>query len=246
LIQRTTRKLSLTVQGRAYLAECGDPIAQLHDAERALTQPQKEPEGFLRISVPLLLGKAPFYGFLSDFIKAHPRIEVELYVTNTVVDLIAENIDVAIRFGGLSDSTLVSQRIGTSVRYLVASPAYLENNPAPKQVEDLSEHDCIVLNGRNNGSEWQLERGQRMAKVKVRGSVSGRDFESVSAFVYRGHGIGLLPSEFCDEWIAGGELVRLLPDWSAPDIPIHAVYPTRRFLPARMHAFLEALRAWSS
>ena len=246
LLQRTTRKLSLTVQGRAYLDECGEPLAQLYDAERALTQTQKQPEGFLRISVPLLLGRAPFYGFLSDFMKAHPRIKVELYVTNTMLDLIAENIDVAIRFGGLADSTLVSQRVGTSVRYLVAAPAYLVRRPAPQQLQDLAAHDCIVLNGRNNEAEWQLVKGRRLAKVQVSGPVSGRDFETVSAFVCRGHGVGLLPAEFCDAEIASGELVRLLPEWSAPELPIHAVYPTRRFLPSRLHVFLEALRVWSS
>jgi DNA-binding transcriptional LysR family regulator len=246
LLQRTTRKLSLTVQGRAYLDECGEPLAQLYDAERALTRTQKQPEGFLRISVPRLLGRAPFYGFLSDFIKAYPRIKVELYVTNTMLDLIAENIDIAIRFGGLTDSTLVSQRIGTSVRYLVAAPAYLVNHPAPNQLADLTAHDCIVLHGRNNETEWQLVKGRRLAKVQVSGPVSGRDFETVSAFVYRGHGVGLLPSEFCNAEVASGELVRLLPEWSAPEIPIHAVYPTRRFLPSRLHVFIEALRAWSS
>lgn len=246
LLQRTTRKLSLTVQGRAYLDECGEPLAQLYDAERALTQTQKQPEGLLRISVPFLFGQAPFYDFLSGFMKTYPLIEVELYVTNAMLDLIAENIDVAIRFGGLSDSTLVSQRIGTSVRYLVAAPAYLANHAVPKKIEDLSTHKCIVLNGRNNQTEWQLVKGRRVVKLHVSGPVSGRDFESVSAFVDRGHGVGLLPSEFCNEKIASGELVRLLPEWSSPEIPIHVVYPTRRFLPSRLHVFLDALRVWSS
>jgi DNA-binding transcriptional LysR family regulator len=246
LLQRTTRKLSLTVQGRAYLDECGEPLAQLYDAERALTQTQKQPEGLLRISVPFLFGQAPFHDFLSGFMKKHPRIEVELYVTNAMLDLIAENIDVAIRFGSLSDSTLISQRIGTSVRYLVAAPAYLADHPPPKKIEDIATHKCIVLNGRNNQAEWQLVKGRRLAKLHVSGPFSGRDFESVSAFVYRGHGVGLLPLDFCNEKIANGELVRLLPEWSSPEILIHVVYPTRRFLPSRLHVFLEALRAWSS
>jgi DNA-binding transcriptional LysR family regulator len=245
LLQRTTRKLSLTVQGRAYLDECGEPLAQLYDAERALTQTQTQPEGLLRISVPFLFGHAPFYDFLSSFMKKHPRIEVELYVTNAMLDLIAENIDVAIRFGSLSDSTLISQRIGTSVRYLVAAPAYLADHAPPKKIEDLATHKCIVLNGRNNQAEWQLVKGRRLAKVHVSGPFSGRDFDSVSAFVYRGHGVGLLPSDLCNEKIANGELVRLLPEWSSPEIFIHVVYPTRRFLPSRLHVFLEALRTWS-
>jgi DNA-binding transcriptional LysR family regulator len=244
LLQRTTRKLSLTVQGRAYLDECGEPLAQLYDAERALTHTQRQPEGLLRISVPVVLGQAPFHDFLSGFMKTYPRIKVELFVTNAFLDLIAENIDVAIRFGGLRDSTLVSQQIGTSVRYLVATPSYLAAHAAPEKLEDLSRHDCIILNGRNNEAEWQLMKGRRLAKMHVRGPVAGRDFDTVSAFVYRGHGVGLLPTEFCAEKITSGELVRLLPEWSSPEIPVHVVYPTRRFLPSRLHVFLDALRAW--
>lgn len=246
LLQRTTRKLSLTVQGRAYLDECGEPLAQLYDAERALTQTQKQPEGLLRISVPFVLGQAPFHDFLSGFLRTYPLIRVELFVTNTLLDLIAENIDVAIRFGGLRDSTLVSQRIGTSVRYLVATPGYLADHPAPEKLEDLSGHECVVLQGRNNEAEWQLVKGRRTARVHVSGPVSGRDFATVSAFVYRGHGVGLMPSEYCDEKVANGELIRVLPEWSSPEIPIHVVYPTRRFLPARLHVFLEALRKWAA
>jgi DNA-binding transcriptional LysR family regulator len=244
LLQRTTRKLSLTVQGPAYLDQCGEPLALLYDAERALTQTQKQIEGLLRISVPVVFGQAPFYDFLSGFMKTYPRIEVELFVTNAFLDLITENIDVAIRFGELRDSTLVAQRIGTSVRYLVATPSYLADHAPPKKPEDLVRHACIVLNGRNNEAEWQLVKGRCVAKVHVRGPFSGRAFQSVSAFVYRGHGVGFMPSVYCDEKIASGELVRLLPDWSSPEILVHAVYPTRRFLPPRLHVFVDALRAW--
>ena len=246
LLQRTTRKLSLTVQGRAYLDECGEPLAHLYDAERALTQTQKQPEGLLRISVPFVLGQAPFHDFLSAFMRSYPLIRIDLFVTNAHLDLIAENVDVAIRFGEMRDSTLISQRIGTSVRYLVAAPAYLKGHPAPEALEDLSRHDCIVLNGRNNEAEWQLVKGRRVAKVHVSGPMSGRDFESVSAFVYRGHGIGLMPSDYCDDKMASGDLIRVLPEWSSPEIPIHVVYPTRRFLPSRLSVFLDALRKWSS
>jgi DNA-binding transcriptional LysR family regulator len=133
LLQRTTRKLSLTAQGRAYYDQCSEPLNHLHDAERVLTQTQKKPEGLLRISAPVILGQEPFYEFLSSFLKTYPRIQADLFITNVFVDLIAENIDVAIRFGELQDSTLVAQRIGRSVRYLVASPDYMRDRPAPSR-----------------------------------------------------------------------------------------------------------------
>ena len=102
LMQRTTRKLSLTAQGRAYYNQCSEPLSHLFDAESALTQTQKKPEGLLRISVPVIMGQEPFYEFLSAFLKKYPRIQVDLFITNLFVDLVADNVDVAIRFGELA------------------------------------------------------------------------------------------------------------------------------------------------
>src|SRR5688572_11535056 len=106
LLRRTTRRLSLTAQGREYFNQCQEPLSLLQDAERVLTQAQKAPEGLLRISVPVVLGQGPFLDLLSGFLKAHPRIRIDLFITNLFLDLIADNIDVAIRFGDLRDSSV--------------------------------------------------------------------------------------------------------------------------------------------
>jgi len=119
LLQRTTRRLNLTPQGRAYFTQCSEPLGELYDAERALTQAQRKPEGLLRVSVPVTIGQESFYEFISSFLRTYPRIQIDLFVTNVFLDLIAENVDVALRYGELRDSTLVAQRIGKSVRYLV-------------------------------------------------------------------------------------------------------------------------------
>ncbi len=246
LIQRTTRKLSLTSQGRTYFDLCSEPLNHMLDAEQAITQVQKKPEGTLRISGPVLLGQESFYEFMSSFLKDQPRIRADLFLTNTYLDLIAENVDVAIRYGQLRDSSLVAQLLGRSVRYLVASPAYLKSHTTPSRPQDLADHQCVVLNGRNNEAEWHLVSGRRSAKVHVTGPVSARDFHAVSAFTNQGHGIGFLPYNYCDDRIARGELVRVLPEWSSPEILVHAVYPTRRFLPTKVKVFLDYLRAWKS
>lgn len=246
LLQRTTRKLSLTAQGRAYYDRCSEPLAHLMDAEQALTETQRKPEGLLKISVPVIFGQDVFYEFISSFLRTYPDIQIDLFVTNLFLDLVAENVDVAIRFGELKDSSIVAQRLGRSVRYLVATPDYLEGSALPSKPEDLKDHRCVLLNGRNGEADWHLVSGRKSAHVRVSGPVSSRDFEAVSAFTYRGHGIGLLPSTYCDEEINRGELIRLLPDWSSPEIFVHAVYPTRRFLPLRLQVFLEALKAWKN
>jgi DNA-binding transcriptional LysR family regulator len=246
LLQRTTRKLSLTAQGRAYFDQCSEPLAHLIDAEQALTETQKKPEGLLKISVPVIFGQEVFYEFVSSFLKTYPEIQVDLFVTNLFLDLIAENIDLGIRFGELKDSSMVAQRLGKSVRYLVATPDYLRGRPLPLKPEDLKDHECVLLNGRNGEAEWHLVSGRKSIDTRVSGPVSSRDFAAVSAFTYRGHGIGLLPSTYCDDEIRRGALIRLLPDWSSEEIFVHAVYPTRRFLPARLQVFLDALKAWKN
>ncbi len=108
------------------------------------------------------------------------------------------------------------------------------------------QHQCVILGGRNNEIEWELVKGRKTAKVQIAGSIASRDFQSVSDFTYRGHGIGLLPMTYCDGQIRNGKLIRLLPEWSSPEIVVHTVYPTRKSLPSRLHVFLEALKAWKS
>ena len=246
LLRRTTRRVTLTPQGRAYFNQCQEPLALLQDAERVLTETQKRPEGTLKVSVPVILGQKSFLDFISRFLKNHPRIRMDLFITNLFLDLVAENVDVAIRFGELQDSSIVATRVGRSIRYVVATPEYLKGRKLPIEPADLRLHDCVMLNGKNNEADWDLTNGRRKIRVHVAGPVSSRDFNSVSTFVYLGHGVGLLPSTYCDEALAKGSLVRLLPRWSSPEIPVFAIYPSRKFLPLRLQVFLEALAAWQS
>ncbi|RDJ15444.1 LysR family transcriptional regulator [Rhizobium grahamii] len=246
LLQRTTRKLSLTAQGRAYYDQCSEPLNHLNDAESVLTRGQRRPEGLLRISVPVVVGQEPFYDFLSAFLTKYLEIKVDVLITNVFLDLIAENVDAAVRFGELADSTLVAQRIGKSIRYLVASPAYVQDHGAPKRPEDLLSHQCILLNGRNNEAEWHLVNGEQSVRLHVAGAIAVHDVQSIRAFACRGHGIGLLPSHYCDDQIANGDLVRVLPDWSPPTAFVHLVYPTRRFLPSKLQVFLQELKNWKN
>jgi len=246
LLRRTTRRVTLTAHGREYFDQCREPLALLEEAERALTLGQEAPAGMLRMSVPVILGQAPFLDFLSGFLNAHPRIRIDLFITNLFLDLVAENLDVAIRFGELEDSSMVATPIGQSIRYVVAAPEYLKGRKLPVEPTDLKLHDCVMLNARNNETDWDLVCGRKKARIRVSGPISSRDFNSVSTFVYRGHGIGLLPSTYCDEGLASGALIRLLPKWASPQIPVFAVYSNRKFRPLRLNIFLEALAAWKS
>ncbi|EJL80863.1 transcriptional regulator [Herbaspirillum sp. CF444] len=246
LLQRTTRKLTLTVQGLDYFHQCQEPLNILADAERVLTQTQKKPEGILRVTVPVVLREQAFLNFVSDFLKNYPRIRIDLFITNEFINFVERNVDVGIRFGDLEDSSLIAKKLGANVRYLVATPSYLEGRPLPARPEDLRAHQCVLMNGKNVEARWDLVNGKKQVSVEVSGAISSRDFNSVSYFTHNGHGIGLLPFNYCNDMLADGRLQRVLPQWSSPKIPVHALYPTRKFLPARLRVFLEALEAWDS
>jgi len=246
LVRRTTRHITLTPQGMEYYTRCLDPLATLQEAERALRQVQRRPEGTLKISIPMILSQPSFMDFLSRFSKAHSAIRIDLYITNLYLNLVADNIDVAIRFGELRDSSVVASKLGSSIRYVVATPEYLKGRKLPAEPAELTSHDCVMFNGKNNEAEWDLISGRRKVRVRVAGPISSRDCQSVSAFVLRGHGVGLIESSYCEQPLARGELVRVLPRWASARSPVFAVYPSRRFLPSRVSAFVDALGKWKS
>ena len=247
LLQRTTRKLSLTAQGRAYYDQCSEPLGQLVEAERALTPDTEDARG----PAEDFRSRHPWSGaVLRVPIRVHEKIScassVDLFITNLFVDLVTDNIDVAIRFGELADSTHHRQA-DREKRPLSRRFAGLSARPnCAGKARRPSQASMRLLNGRNNEVEWHLVSGRKSVKLHVSGPVSSRDFQSVSAFTYRGHGIGLLPSNYCEPEIKRGDLVRILPEWSSPAIFIHAVYPTRRFVPSKLQVFLDELKAWKS
>jgi len=246
LLRRTTRRVMLTAQGREYFSQCQEPLNLLQEAEQVLTHAQKRPEGLLRITVPVILSQEPFLNFISAFMKGQTGIRVELVVTNLLLDLIAENIDVALRVGELQDSSVVARRLGTIVYCLVAAPEYLKARTLPAEPADLKAHDCVVFNAKNNERDWDLVSGRRRVRIRVSGPAATRDINSAREFVHRGHGIGLAPSTYCDEAIAKGKLLRVLPKWTSSPIPVFALYSSRKFLPLRLSVFLDALAAWKS
>lgn len=246
LVRRNTRRVTLTPQGREYFNQCDQPLTLIQEAERVLTQAQRKPDGILRLTVPMILGQDSFLEFLSRFSKQHAGIRIDLVISNNFLDLVADNIDLAIRFGELRESRLVASRLGRWIRYAVAAPEYLAGRKLPVQPDDLKSHECVTLNTKSNEADWELISGRRRVRVRVSGAMACHDCRSVAAFVARGHGIGLLHAKDCEQALSTGDLVRVLPRWTSADIPVYAVYPSRKFLPLRVSAFLQALSSWNS
>jgi DNA-binding transcriptional LysR family regulator len=246
LIKRTTRKLNLSEFGLRFYENCAPPLQALDDAEAGLAEQRVRLQGVLHVTAPVALGTGEFIAFVSSFLLEHPDLKVDLVITNQFVDLIATQVDVAIRFGELSDSGVIAKRLGVSRRVLVASPSYLKKRGTPRSPAELSSHECVLFLGKTGGTEWNLQHGKLRARVGVKGHVSANNFESASQFAVRGHGVALIPEHYAVAGAAAGVLERVLPRWTSAPIPVHAVFLNRKFVPAKLQSFLSALSSWKN
>lgn len=240
LIQRTTRKLNLTDVGRAYFQDCERVVAQLEEAELSVADAQGEPRGLLRITTPLNFGFIG--GIVAEFIRNYPHVQVELVCTDRMVDLVAEGFDVGVRAGRLADSTMIARLLGTGHGLPVASPAYTEVRGEPGTPDELRAHDCILFGGGGEGRSWTLKSGSTTLEVPVRPRLLINDMEVMREAALSGVGIAILPAHNCVEDLRAGRLIRLLPEWTLPETPTYAVYPSTRHLSPKVKVFLELLQ----
>jgi DNA-binding transcriptional LysR family regulator len=238
LLQRTTRTLHLTDEGRIFYDHCVRALAELEEAEQALAGMHGTPRGLLRVTAPLSFG---FLGpIVGDFLGENPDVQIELLCTDRVVDLVEEGFDVAIRVGRLPDTSLIARRLGTLPRYVVASPRYLKGRARPRKPEDLTGHGCLTFG--SNRATWKLVSQGREVEVKVEGQLAVNDYGFLREAAVAGAGIAMLPDLDCIEAIREGKLERLLPEWTSEETPIHVLYPSTRHLSARVKAFVEYMQ----
>lgn len=240
LLQRTTRKLRLTDEGRAFHAHCERIVAEITEAERALDGMHGQPRGLLRVTTPLNFG---FLGaIVGEYLRMHPAVEIDLVCTDRVTDLVEEGFDVAIRSGALADSTLVARHLGSIRRFVVAAPEYLAQHGSPVSPQDLGNHACIVFRGGSAQAAWTLQSADASVQVAVRTRLAVNDFDVLHDVVRSGLGIGLLTADRAVPDIRAGRLRRILDPWCTPPMPIQAVYPSSRHLTPRLRAFLDLLQ----
>lgn len=245
LLNRTTRRISLTSEGEVYLERGERLLAELADLEAVVSRSREVPKGLLRVNATLGFGRSHLAPLVSRFASRHPEVEIQLQLTDHPLNLAEEAFDVGIRFGELPDTRLIARRLTANRRLLCAAPAYLERRGWPRTAHDLARHDCIIL--RQNHSAygvWRMTnpRGQ-VETVKVRGRFSTNDGEAALGWALDGHGILMRAEWDVARHIAGGALCRVLPDHQLPAADIHAVYPERHNLSAKVRAFIDFLVA---
>jgi DNA-binding transcriptional LysR family regulator len=241
LLQRTTRKLSLTDAGNTYYQHAVRVVAMAEDGDRAVTELQQIPRGLVRVTSPLNVG---YLGpIVSRFLLREPEVQIDLVCTDRVVNLVEEGFDLAIRAGRLADSSLIARSLGVMQSYVVASPAFLKRYGTPTVPSDLETLDCVLFGAQPNRNTWTLQSPSGEARVEVRGRVTVNDFDVVHECALGGLGIAMLPVHRCAEDLREKRLRRVLADWCAPEVPMHAVYPSTRHLSTAIKAFLDHVQA---
>ncbi len=238
LLQRTTRKLNLTQAGETYFQKGLQALDEIAQAEQEVSSFQNEPSGTLRITAPTDMGKDPLVGLVSGLSKKFPKLKLEFIFTNRYVDLIAENIDVAIRAGKLKDSGLIARKLGEATWAPYASASYLNQSKPLNHPKDLKNHDCLAFTPLGD-DQWKLSNGKTTVSLSVDCRIVGNDLSLMKALVTAGKGIALLPISLCQKEAQGGRLKRVLPDWHANQDPVHLVYPQQKFTAPKLKGFLE-------
>lgn len=241
LMQRSTRHLTLTSAGQVFLERCSGAVEGLMDAGEELLAVNQEPSGLVRVAAP-----ADFFDFfamewLTEFLVEHPKVRVDFVLSDGRADLIADRIDVAFRGGILEDSGLFARKVldgGTDG--LVASPAYIARRGVPATLHALVEHDCLVFGHPSGKATWHLTGPEGApAEVQVSGRFSGNTAQALRKAALAGLGIALLPSTLTQRDLRAGLLVRVLHGYHRLGHGVHMVYPSRRYLPLAVSAFIE-------
>lgn len=246
LLNRTTRRMSLTPEGELYLEHARRILGEIDGMEELLGMGKATPKGLLRVNATLGFGRSHVAPLISRFVRQYPQVEVQLQLSVNPPALTEDSFDVCIRFGAPPDSRVIAKYIAANRRLLCASPAYLAKHGIPKVPNDLTKHNCIgIRQGEEAYGVWRLASGKgrtaRVESIKTRGNLTTNDGEIAVSWALDGHGVLMRAEWDIERYLRNGRLVQVLPQYFTPDADIHAVYPQRHQLSARVRAFVEFL-----
>lgn len=244
LLNRTTRRLSVTDAGELYYANAVRILGELEELERQLSQDRAAPKGLLRVNAPLGFGRTYITPIVSNFVKRYPDVEVQLQLSDHPLSLADESFDIGIRFGEVPDARVVATKIAANRRLVCAAPSYLKQHGVPRVPNDLARFNCIVL--RQNDAAygaWRFTRGRQTETVKVRGTLSSNDGEVALNWALDGHGLLLRAEWDIAKYLRSGRLQIVLEDYATPPADIHAIYPEKHRLSPKVKVFVDFLAA---
>lgn len=243
LMVRTTRRIALTFEGSAFLEDCQRLLRDWHDAEASVSAGGVKASGHLRVTAPAGFGRRHVAPLVPAFVAAHPDVSVSLDLSDRLVDIVNEGIDLAVRIGTLDDSSLVAIPLADNQRVVVASPAYLARRGTPAHPDELQHHACLTFGSAGSQSRgWLFTIEDRVVPVRVGGPLECNDGAVLHAWSLDGHGLAWRSMWEVAGELEAGRLVTVLDAFRAPPSAIHALFPQRRHLPLRVRMFIDHLK----
>ncbi|MBL8482289.1 MAG: LysR family transcriptional regulator [Rhodocyclaceae bacterium] len=239
LLNRTTRRIALTDEGRDYFARCQRVLAEVEDAEAMLSARRQTPSGRLALTAPVRFGNLHVVPMLTAFLLDHAEMRAELLLVDRVVDMLEEGLDLAFRIGHLPDSSLVAVKLGETRRVVCAGAAYLTAHGRPREPQDLAAHRCLRFTGLGSGTDWEFAANGKTFTVGVSGSYTTNHVDAALAACSAGLGCGRFLGYQVADALASGQVVRLLQEFEPPPLPIQLLYPHTRLLSPRVRAFVD-------
>jgi len=241
LLNRTTRRVALTEEGRRYLENCRKILADIDEAERAVGQNQIEPSGAITLTAPVRFGEMHVAPAVTGFLQRYPKIQVNLLLLDRVVNLLEEGIDIAVRIAELSDSALIAKPVGKIYPVICASPALLTKTGRPQRPEEFSKLPCVRFTGISAGSSWHFQDQGKRLSIPIDGALSCNQVGATVAACVAGLGFGAFLHYQVMPWVARGELEMVLREFEPPPLPLSLVYPHTRLMSSRVRALVDWL-----
>ena len=245
LFHRTTRQVSLTPDGERLYARCQRMLAEFEALQAEASGTRDEPTGLLRVDLPIVLGREFILPVLARMAERHANLQLDVRLQDGYADLVKEGIDLAVRVGPLKDSSLVAQHVANQSMVLVGSRGYLDLHGTPRRLDDLASHAAVLFRMPTSGRDrpWHFRQGGREIELQPASRVRVNDGEGVAAAVRLGMGLAQVPEHFIKRELASGDMVEVLKSLRPAPLPLLAVYPGARLVPARVRAFLRELKA---
>ncbi|HSV34587.1 MAG TPA: LysR family transcriptional regulator [Ramlibacter sp.] len=243
LLNRNTRGVSLTETGALYYEKCKTIVREVEEADNIVKLRQSQAQGLLRISTSVAFGRRVVVPLALDFMARHPQVKLDLSFEDRYTDLVAQGLDVAVRMGKLSDSTLGARFLGMNPWVMVAAPRYLKKQGTPKRPQDLSGHDALIYSSVQGDDVWRLlsPKGEPVT-VPVSGKLRSNNLSAVLAAARSGLGIAALPRYVAADSLASGHVTEVLKEYTLPEQEIHAVFPSPKLMPGKVQAFVAFLQ----
>ncbi len=241
LFNRTTRRLNLTEAGSGFYERCRQILSDIEEAEQAVADLLSTPRGTLKLALPSAFGLLHVVPLLAEYMRRYPDMRIDLNLNDRLIDILAEGMDLAVRIGDLSDSSLIARRLAPNRRVVCGAPAYFARAGLPQRPQDLLEHNCLVYTYRASRNDWNFSGPGGKETIQVKGNLEANSAEALHRAVLSGVGIGLLPMWLIGADLKAGRLVEVLSTYHFPDSAVYAVYPPGRHLSPKVRSFVDYL-----